>query len=245
MHDAMTQKIFDSTCFLEKLKQFMTHEKVPFNVDYDIVQYEYGSKRYWIEVPIQCQSHDESTKIESSKFNTVLLFTIRKFLMNYIVEHNFTYVENNKLIGCIITSDTDNDKISDDNGLINNDSVSQKSKTSDNITDKLYSSVTNPKIQQKTENTEVKPIKKTKAKIPQAVRTACWDKWIGREKGVAKCLCCNINEISQSNFACGHVVSDHNGGEITVENLKPVCTSCNSSMGTKNMDQFVKTHKLN
>ena len=45
-------------------------------------------------------------------------------------------------------------------------------------------------------------------------------------------------EISQMNFICGHVVSEFNGGKITIENLRPICVSCNLSMGTMDMNKF-------
>jgi hypothetical protein len=215
-------------------------------------------------------------------FESILEHMIKKFLMMYAVDNNFTYMYGNVFGDCFqwcerrrninnkfnydidnTCSSTSSDKTypydSDDQRAVFDEIISQpkKFKPDENITDilrKLYQKnqddifryrVTDNKITKKFENTDVKSTKKAKKNIPKAVRTACWDKWIGREKGVAKCLCCNINEISQFNFACGHITSEHNGGETTVENLKPVCTSCNSSMSTKNMDEFVKTHKLN
>lgn len=36
----------------------------------------------------------------------------------------------------------------------------------------------------------------------------------------------------------GHIVSSSNGGPDTANNLRPVCGSCNLSMGTYNMDDF-------
>lgn len=48
-------------------------------------------------------------------------------------------------------------------------------------------------------------------------------------------------------FNCGHIIAEANGGEVTVSktvsNLKPICQNCNSSMGTKNMDDFMKGFK--
>jgi 5-methylcytosine-specific restriction endonuclease McrA len=41
------------------------------------------------------------------------------------------------------------------------------------------------------------------------------------------------------NFVVGHIVSIKNGGETSLENLLPICTLCNSSMGTMNMDDFI------
>jgi hypothetical protein len=44
-------------------------------------------------------------------------------------------------------------------------------------------------------------------------------------------------------FNCGHIIAEANGGEIIVSKLKPICQNCNSSMGTKNMDDFIKGFK--
>ena len=42
-------------------------------------------------------------------------------------------------------------------------------------------------------------------------------------------------------FNCGHIIAEANGGETIVSNLKPKCQNCNSSMGTKNMENFMKS----
>ena len=57
-------------------------------------------------------------------------------------------------------------------------------------------------------------------------------------------MCCKSSKISQLNFHCGHIISDKKGGEITVDNLRPICNQCNSSMGTMNMNEFIKKHNL-
>ena len=45
-------------------------------------------------------------------------------------------------------------------------------------------------------------------------------------------------------FHCGHIISEANGGEIKLDNLRPICHSCNSSMGTVNMDEFIIKYGL-
>ncbi len=64
------------------------------------------------------------------------------------------------------------------------------------------------------------------------------------EIGRSTCLCCNLTQISQMNFHCGHVIAEVNGGSLDPENLKPICHSCNSSMGTTNMDEFIQKYGL-
>ncbi len=83
---------------------------------------------------------------------------------------------------------------------------------------------------------ERKPRKKT---IPPSLKIKVWNKHIGEEIGKSKCLCCKLKDIYQASFSCGHIISENNGGLLIVDNLKPICTSCNSSMGTKNMDDYI------
>ena len=86
--------------------------------------------------------------------------------------------------------------------------------------------------------------KKIKGKIPKKIKELTWYKYIGKDKGVGLCLCCNVTEICQMSFHCGHVISEVNGGEIKVDNMRPICSGCNGSMGTMNMNDFVKKFKL-
>ena len=90
-----------------------------------------------------------------------------------------------------------------------------------------------------------RPFKKTskrKAKIPKAVRDSVWNYYIGVTKGIDKCICCKNHQIAQNNFECGHVVSEAKGGKVTISNLRPICSLCNRSMGTKNMLSFMRDH---
>jgi uncharacterized coiled-coil protein SlyX len=88
---------------------------------------------------------------------------------------------------------------------------------------------------------EIKPKKKA---IPKTLKNKVWNKYIGIEIGQTKCLCCKLTDISQLNFHCGHIISEKDGGELTMENLKPICGSCNLSMATMNMDEFMKKYKF-
>ena len=79
-----------------------------------------------------------------------------------------------------------------------------------------------------------------KKPIYSTIKRLVWNKYIGENIGKSKCLCCNITDITQLSFHCGHIISERNNGETIVENLKPICQNCNSSMGSKNMDEFIK-----
>ncbi len=52
--------------------------------------------------------------------------------------------------------------------------------------------------------------------------------------------CCNTTTISITNFHCGHIVNNKDGGTVNIDNLKPICGLYNSSMGTMNMNDFIK-----
>ena len=80
---------------------------------------------------------------------------------------------------------------------------------------------------------ETAPYKKKS--IPAALRRLVWHTYIGEDRGRAPCWCCKLSQISQMSFHCGHVISERNGGDMNVENLRPVCQNCNSSMRTQNM----------
>ena len=88
----------------------------------------------------------------------------------------------------------------------------------------------------------VKP-KKKKKPISSTIKKLVWNTNIGEEKGKSKCLCCKSTEITQMSFHCGHIIAESNGGETIVSNLKPICQNCNSSMGIKDMNEFMKSLK--
>ena len=79
--------------------------------------------------------------------------------------------------------------------------------------------------------------------IPRTLRYAVWEKSFGKNNE-AKCVCCKNNTIAITNFECGHIISNKDGGKICIDNLKPICKTCNTSMGTTNMDIFMKKYGL-
>lgn len=86
------------------------------------------------------------------------------------------------------------------------------------------------------------PHKKTmyrKAKIPRALREQVWVTRFGR-KFDSKCYtpwCKNI--ITVFDFQCGHDIPESKGGKTNLQNLFPICSRCNMSMGnTYNFKQW-------
>ena len=97
---------------------------------------------------------------------------------------------------------------------------------------------------EKVKTTQNKHSKKRKKSIPLAIKKIVWNKYIGENIGKHKCYCCRLTDITQISFHCGHVISESNGGKINIENLRPICQNCNSSMGTKNMDEFINEYNI-
>jgi hypothetical protein len=87
------------------------------------------------------------------------------------------------------------------------------------------------------------PKAKSSKKIPKAVRTAVWNAYYP-ENIKGKCYVGCGEDITVHNFECGHVVARVNGGDISVPNLRPICSSCNKSMGTHNLEEFKRIHKF-
>jgi 5-methylcytosine-specific restriction endonuclease McrA len=93
--------------------------------------------------------------------------------------------------------------------------------------------------ERKKQEEEKKEIKKKKQTIPKNIRVIVWNHYIGEDIIKHKCLCCKKVTISNINFEVGHVLSEKHGGTHEINNLRPVCFSCNHSMGTENMIDFV------
>ena len=79
-------------------------------------------------------------------------------------------------------------------------------------------------------------IKTTRKTIPKTLRNQVWKKSFETLKGI--CPVCESNEIEAFDFHCGHMISVKNGGTDTLDNLLAICSQCNLSMGSTNMDEF-------
>jgi HNH endonuclease len=70
-----------------------------------------------------------------------------------------------------------------------------------------------------------------KKKIPKAIREAVWINYNGHTFDAK----CNVqwcpNRITAYDFTVGHNIPESKGGATTVENLVPICSRCNQSMG--------------
>ena len=92
---------------------------------------------------------------------------------------------------------------------------------------------------------QVEPEKYKKVRVPKSMKMSVWYTYVGREVGVQKCMCCETHEITQGEFECAHVIAEKKGGPNTIENLRPICSTCNKSMRTMNLFEYKeKYHRL-
>jgi hypothetical protein len=87
---------------------------------------------------------------------------------------------------------------------------------------------------------DTKPLHVRRKKIPKHIRTLVWNEHIGSSVSENLCCCCKKEKIDLRNFHCGHVIAEANGGDLTIPNLRPICPPCNSAMGTRSMNEFMK-----
>lgn len=85
--------------------------------------------------------------------------------------------------------------------------------------------------------------KPKKERISKNIRESVWEIYMGKVYE-GKCFTgCGAN-ITIKNFQCGHVKAEALGGKATAENLRPICQSCNMSMGKMDLNEFSKRFKV-
>lgn len=77
--------------------------------------------------------------------------------------------------------------------------------------------------------------------IPKIVKDKVWVTYIG-ENFKSPCPSCNLYEITALHFYIGHIIPKCRGGNDTIDNLRPICDTCNLSIGNKNMFDFLRTY---
>jgi 5-methylcytosine-specific restriction endonuclease McrA len=78
--------------------------------------------------------------------------------------------------------------------------------------------------------------------ITHTTRMQVWETHYGMGMGEAICPVCKIVKIYQMSFHCGHINPRSKGGLNHKDNLRPLCQSCNSSMGNTHFDEYMLTH---
>lgn len=86
--------------------------------------------------------------------------------------------------------------------------------------------------------------KKMKEFLSPRLRIIVWTLSYG-ECTEGPCPLCNtLINSGKNGFHCGHIISEANGGESIPRNLRPICASCNSKMGSTNWDVYEKSKKM-
>lgn len=97
------------------------------------------------------------------------------------------------------------------------------------ITNLKYDAEVSPKLD-KPKKPKIENKRKTISKpLKEKVWLACNGNSI-----TGKCFCCN-KEITVFNAEYGHIISVKNGGKTCLDNIKPICLTCNRGMGVINM----------
>lgn len=73
--------------------------------------------------------------------------------------------------------------------------------------------------------------------IPMAVRRGVWAKVNHVDSNLGKCYTCE-SDLRFSDMECGHVVAHVLGGSSGIDNLMPVCRTCNRDMGIQNLETY-------
>lgn len=76
-------------------------------------------------------------------------------------------------------------------------------------------------------------------KISKAKRRLVWQKRNSKASMIGKCYVCR-RPIDYDEFECGHVLAHFWGGTCTLDNLEPICGSCNKDMSTENLYDYKK-----
>jgi flagellar biosynthesis GTPase FlhF len=79
-------------------------------------------------------------------------------------------------------------------------------------------------------------VKQRKRVIPKALRMKLWEIECGNTLS-GLCFTCN-RIVKVDDFQAGHIISEANGGLVTLSNLKVVCKPCNTSCGTMDLHCF-------
>jgi len=196
--------------------------------------YTFEFKKYYIAIITNINEKDGKVIIDKNltrfnKFHSVIDFIEKCCYISSLLDNTDDFYKE-----LIITSISESDNYYKELYiyLIDIFSISQKIKEDEELSKSKETIIIN--------NNEKKKKKKS---ISATVKRLVWNTNIGEDIGKAKCLCCNSTDITQMSFNCGHIIAEANGGETIVSNLKPICQNCNSSMGTKNMHDFMKSLK--
>jgi 5-methylcytosine-specific restriction endonuclease McrA len=80
-------------------------------------------------------------------------------------------------------------------------------------------------------------IKYKKKYINKGIKEKIWLLNFGKNFEVY-CPTCNIRKLNPFSFSTGHIIPEIKGGTLALDNLIPICTHCNSRIGTLNYYEY-------
>jgi len=85
-----------------------------------------------------------------------------------------------------------------------------------------------------------------KVPIPKHLKAQLWTEKIGRNNGFSYCFNNCGRVIYPDSFHAGHIIPECKGGLATMDNLIPICESCNKSIGSSVMalNDVCKKYKI-
>ena len=82
---------------------------------------------------------------------------------------------------------------------------------------------------------QTKPVKKEP--FTEWFKNTIWRKTIGSLEKTS-CPVCSLNIISIDSFSAGHILPESKGGMMCLENIMPICSECNTHMGSRHLYWF-------
>lgn len=73
-------------------------------------------------------------------------------------------------------------------------------------------------------------------KIKKKLRRKVWEKRF-KDSLVGNCYVC-VNKLDYDEMVCGHIKSLFYNGKTNIDNLEPICQTCNIDMGIKNLNEY-------
>ena len=86
------------------------------------------------------------------------------------------------------------------------------------------------------------PIKYKKQHIPKQLKRNVWSCFAGNNKKMKCPMDCG-RSITMEKHHCGHIKAEKKGGELKMDNLKPVCAKCNQMMQQNHMYEWKESMK--
>jgi hypothetical protein len=73
--------------------------------------------------------------------------------------------------------------------------------------------------------------------IPHVIRTQVWQKCNPNTSDLGTCYTC-CNDLYFRDMECGHIKAHALGGDIGIDNLVPICKTCNKDMGIMDLHEY-------